>query len=182
MKDYGKQTYDLAAVRRFALAGYGEQKYGNEPYSVHLDEVRNELRRFGFTEESHPFLHAAADLHDLFEDHPEITPDQAKEAGIPERAIKIALFVTDIGGGTRQERKEKTYDVLEEHNFGIILKLGDRLANVRRQGKNKMYSMEQSEFARRLRHINPDAEPMWQELDHLLADWTKQQQAQTPLR
>jgi hypothetical protein len=159
----------LGKTRVFAYAAHQGQMYGDLPYSVHLDDGHKILNEFGFTEQTHSELHGAFDLHDVFEDK-RATVQQAEQAGVPGHWIALALAVTDAEAPTRRERKAKTYPKLANHRRSILVKLVDRIANVRRGGKLDMYAGEQREFESKLRNpfFNPEAEPLWIELNRLL--------------
>jgi (p)ppGpp synthase/HD superfamily hydrolase len=144
------------------------QKYGDEPYEVHLNEGRAALREFGFTEETHPHLHAAFSMHDVFEDT-DGTPRDFEEIGTPALPISIARAVSDQPGKNRTERKAKTYPIIAGIAGATLIKLDDRIVNVRRAGKMDMYRKEQPSFALALRRSDPELEPMWRHLDDLFA-------------
>lgn len=156
--------------------GYGK-KYGDEPYSVHLDEVCRELTMAGFLESEYSSLHQAALLHDVFEDLP-ITPGLVIGLGADYSAVIYALLVTDQPGITRKDRKLNSYPVIASSPWAVILKLADRLANVRRGGKLDMYRKEYPDFRKALLRVVSEsdlafrekgfAHNMWDELDKLM--------------
>jgi (p)ppGpp synthase/HD superfamily hydrolase len=57
-------TADEERARAFAIAAHGNQRYGEQPYEVHLAAVRQVLFDFGHGGE----LAIAAWLHDTVED------------------------------------------------------------------------------------------------------------------
>jgi len=174
---------NLITLREFTTVWYGATPYGNEPYTVHLDEVRAVLRRFGFGEavrsrdtgHSFEYLHIAAELHDLFEDT-QISPGYVIGLGVNVSAVAIALLVTDEKAPTRRERKLKTYQNIRFCDHALIIKLADRIANVERGEKNDMYRKEHADFKNNLYREPigdlPEQEVkiqrMWDHLDELL--------------
>jgi guanosine-3',5'-bis(diphosphate) 3'-pyrophosphohydrolase len=144
------------------------KKYGDEPYSVHNEEVRAVLRRFGFIDqtgrihERHYYLHTAALLHDVFEDCPHVSPGRVIALGVNVSAVAIALLLTDEQGENRRIRKLKTYENIKFCDHALIVKLADRIANVERGGKLDMYRKEHPEFRDHL-YKKPAGELPWQE-------------------
>ena len=51
------------AVRSFAIAAHGDQRYGDQPYAVHLDRVAGLLAEHGHAE-----VVPVGFLHDVLED------------------------------------------------------------------------------------------------------------------
>lgn len=81
----------------------------------------------------------------------------------------MANCVTDELGRNRQERKEKTLAKTAQNLGAVVLKLADRIANIRYGGRVDMYKKEYAEFKRVLgRLTNPKAQALWEELDNLL--------------
>ena len=168
--------YDKA--RALAVKAHAGQKYGDEPYTVHLDEVEEVLVEFGFDDELH---RAAAQLHDTLEDTPLLPGRIMVDFGVP--FGMATLFVTDDEGGNRRTRKWKTYVrairviVAWEQDrkeawvpLAVRVKLADRIANIRRsRGGNlmKMYRKERETF--RLAYYSDlmDVGDMWNEYDNL---------------
>jgi (p)ppGpp synthase/HD superfamily hydrolase len=148
LSQYPEQDFDLKQLRSLVADAHTGQKYGDGPYTDHLDEGRAILNEFGFPEQTHKHLHGAFDLHDVFEDckHTKYSPAYMIANGVPIRWVKLAEFVTDEPGNNRKERKAATYKKLKGHSQGTIIKLVDRLANVRRGAKNKMYQKEHAGF------------------------------------
>lgn len=163
------------ASKWFADAG---KTYGDEPYSVHLKEVKEELGQAGFELKDEPELYDSVDLHDVFEDIKHITPGYVLSLGVSQGAVCTALLVTDEDGATRKERKANTYPLIASTRNSLILKLADRLANVRRAGKIETYRSEHPSFyealypaTAKLRLLDKDVariEIMWIALDNLL--------------
>jgi (p)ppGpp synthase/HD superfamily hydrolase len=174
---------NLVKLRRLVREWHGDQKYGTEPYINHLDEVHNILTEFGYEPdmrwcaniEPYLYLHEAAYLHDVFEDTA-VTPGYALSCGVNPKAVCVAMMVTDQPGANRAERKKNSYPVIASSEDAIIIKVADRLANVRRGGKLEMYRKEHPDFHAALytkpsgkfmdHYLKLDA--MWLTLNHLL--------------
>jgi hypothetical protein len=107
----------------FAVNAHGDQRYGTEPYAVHLQEVMAGCVRMGFFT---PALLMAAALHDVIED----------------TALGQADIATVCGGDVGQlvaelshDRGVDTVDYLAAMSDGAFsVKLADRLANIERMG------------------------------------------------
>jgi len=113
----------VAAVLAFAARAHGAQKYGTEPYKVHLEEVMAGCRRMGFTSDLH--LMAAA-LHDVIEDTP---------IGRASLEKKFGPDVTRVVAELSHDRRVETADYLAAmSDDAFAVKLADRLANVERMG------------------------------------------------
>lgn len=65
----------LQQARKFAVEAHGDQRYGDEPYVVHLDHVLAVLQRFGIEGED---ILVAGLLHDTIEDT-NVTQEQIAE-------------------------------------------------------------------------------------------------------
>ena len=117
-------TENLA--RKFAIQAHGDQQYGDQPYSVHLDAVAALAKSFGAEAE------AIAYLHDVVEDTTVTLLDIEKAFGC--FIARCVAILTDEPGANRRERKKKTYqkmaEVEAELNLALIVKVCDRLANV----------------------------------------------------
>ena len=168
LTQYPEQDYDLPKLRLLTAEAHTGQTYGDGPYTDHLDDCHKILNEFGFTEKTHKHLHGAIEMHDVFEDckHTKFSPAYMISLGVPIRWVKLAEFVTDEPGKNRKERKTATYKKLKGHTQGIIIKLVDRLANVRRGGKNQMYLKEHAGFREAL--FDPtqtEALPLWQAIE-----------------
>ena len=170
-------------ARDFALLAHGEQKYGDQPYIIHLDAVaaivaENEKDPDSF-EASQRI--AIALLHDGIEDT-EVTAKQLERAFGPHVARQVSL-VSDAEGPNRKSRKATTNDVLSHLGpsdyDALIVKAADRLANIRSAVTNqdnprspasrllKMYRNEHKAFWEAARRIGL-VDPIWDELNALL--------------
>src|SRR5690242_17475691 len=114
-------------ARQFAIEAHGTQKYGREPYAYHLKAVSNVLGEFGFHDE---ILQSAAWLHDVLEDT-QRTADDLNQAGFPATVVTYVEAVTAKDGPDRKERNRLAYKKIRRHPEATILKLADRIANVR---------------------------------------------------
>lgn len=110
-------------AKDLALTLHAGQRYGKLPYAAHLSDV------VGILEEMVPPPHLSQDLidaawlHDALEDT-SVSAEAILEASSPETlAIVQALTNTDEG---------PNYQALAEVEGAALVKLADRLANVRR--------------------------------------------------
>lgn len=164
-------------ARDFAIKAHGDQKYGEHPYIVHLDEVAAIVRSVPASTEN---MIAAAYLHDTVEDTATSLQDIIDAFGFVVGAY--VAFCTDEEGPNRRERKQRTYRRNRETLAGdssiereaALVKLADRLANIRscvrekNQGLLDMYRKEREVFY--LAHYIQGHNPLWDEYDRLLAD------------
>ena len=96
-----EQTSDVEKARQFAIEAHGQQRYGDQPYVVHLEEVVEILHDFG-TE-----ARIVAYLHDVVEDTPVSLEEIDTEFGsLVARCVEV---LTDEPGETRAQRKAKTH-------------------------------------------------------------------------
>ena len=158
-------------AKQFATEAHGTQKYGRQPYSYHLEAVANVLGEFGYHDES---LQSAAWLHDVLEDT-SVTYEDLIRAGFPVIVATYVQCVTAEGGESRKERNRLAYKKIRKSLEATVLKLADRIANVRECVSNKdpklrVYRGEYSEFRTALMTGDQDARKMWRELDELL-EW-----------
>jgi (p)ppGpp synthase/HD superfamily hydrolase len=140
--------HDVSRARAFALRAHGDQRYGDHPYSYHLDAVAEILEPYG---------HAAqvvGYLHDVVEDTS--VPIEEIRAEFGELVAACVLLVTDLPGENRSERKlatnAKLAQVDGEERLALIVKAADRFANVRacalsgNESKLAMYRAEHPAF------------------------------------
>lgn len=157
-------------AREIAYRAHADQKYGTKSYIYHLAQVVDIVRDFGFNDEG---IVAAAWLHDLLEDQPKFG-DDLHFSGLPQNTVDIVVAVTDESGKNRKERKAKTYSKIRACFGAQVVKLADRIANVRESKENnpellRMYQKEHSEFRAGVYTNNVRLFPMQEELDCLLA-------------
>ncbi|XCN73227.1 MAG: HD domain-containing protein [Candidatus Electrothrix aestuarii] len=114
-------------ARVFALQHHGEQKYGTQPYIVHLDAVAELVQVYGET------AVVIAYLHDVVEDTDVSLSEIAKEFGL--LVADCVAVLTDEPGKNRKECKKRTYrkmaQVAGEKKIALVVKAADRLANMR---------------------------------------------------
>jgi (p)ppGpp synthase/HD superfamily hydrolase len=160
----------VEAARVFAVKAHGSQRYGEQPYSVHLDAVARIAAPHG------EVAQVVAYLHDAVEDTAASLEQVRIEFG--ELVAECVSLLTDAEGGNRKERKAKTYarlaTVSGAAELALIVKAADRLANVRacvaeqNVGLWQMYRGEHAAF-RSAAYRAGRCEPIWVELDGLLA-------------
>ncbi len=108
------------------------QKYGDLPYSVHLEGVFIVGVRFGYIlgdvgcrEE----VFASLWLHDVIEDC-RVTYNDLRRR-FPERVCELVYAVTNEKGRNREERaSEVYYRGIRDCEWAVFVKLCDRIANV----------------------------------------------------
>jgi len=162
-------------ARNLALDLHEGQWYDKDrgiPYSQHVDDAVAVLRRFGYEDED---LIAAEYLHDAVEDSERRAATlQMIIIDIGQDVADLVWAVTDGLGKNRRERHEASFEKMNAHPRAILVKLGDRIANVeagKKMGKRglvKMYRKEYPEFHRRL-YRPGHADEMWAHLEELLA-------------
>lgn len=110
-------------AREFAVERHGEQKYGDLPYFVHLDEVAEIASKYGDK------AITVAYLHDVVEDTE--TELEEIENEFDSFTSKCVAVLTDEPGANRKERKAKTYDKMAkvggELELALLVKVADRL-------------------------------------------------------
>lgn len=169
-----RPTMKLSEARIWCQRAHGDQKYGEHPYSYHLDAVEGVAVRFGFQDDE--VVRMSCQTHDLKEDRG-VTREQLLTAGFPVEVADITDAVTDEDGATREQKKAKTLPKIAKIRKAIIVKLCDRIANVEESKKTSntkkflMYKKEQAELSRQLRDFNDkELEPLWNHLEGLFAD------------
>lgn len=163
---------DDKKIRMFAEYAHKDQKYGEHPYSYHLEHVNSTLHWFGVKDTS---ILCASWLHDVLEDtkigYPKIEKVFSKEVA------DIVFSVTNEKGSNRKERGIKTYPKIKSSLKGTILKLADRIANtVESMATNKglldMYRKEYPSFKSGIYNEefldNEIVSKMWKHLDKLM--------------
>ena len=135
-------------AKSFAIKAHGDQKYGEQPYIVHLEAVVAHLHDYGEQAVVMGYL------HDVIEDTAAVYAQLSSEFGAF-IADGVAIL-TDEPGRNRKERKTLTYAkmarVSGELELALVVKAADRLANVQAciaNGKAdllKMYKREHSAF------------------------------------
>jgi (p)ppGpp synthase/HD superfamily hydrolase len=159
----------VARARAFAVAAHGEQRYGDQPYSVHLEAVAAILAPFG------EVAQVLGYLHDVVEDTPVSLETLSAEFG--ERVTTLVLLVTDEPGANRRERKArsnaKMTAISGEDFLALVVKAADRLANLRASAaggadsKLGMYRREHPDF-RRAAYRSGLCDDLWREIDAII--------------
>lgn len=148
-----KMTLDLRA-RQFAINAHGNQKYGNHPYSYHLDKVVDVAKRYNASDD----ILAVCFLHDVIEDTKVTYSNIRKLFG-----VKIAYLVDLV---SNRGSKELTFERIRSNSIAVFVKLCDRIANVSEGGKIEMYKKQYPLFRKILKR-DKEYENMWEELDEL---------------
>lgn len=135
-------------AREFAIVAHGDQKYGEKPYSHHLDAVAKLLEPFG------EVAVVAGYLHDVVEDTDIELETIEMRFGVS--VAKIINVVTDQTKGNRTMRKahanQKLALVPENEQLALVVAAADRLANLQASLDDKdkallkMYSKEYEQF------------------------------------
>ncbi|MDX1733497.1 MAG: HD domain-containing protein [Halioglobus sp.] len=155
-------------ARNFAIARHGNQKYGDEPYSFHLDAVADIASAYGVQAE------VVAYLHDVVEDTATTVEDIADRFG--SFVAHCVDILTDEPGPDRKARKAATYarmsKVSGEAELALLVKAADRLANFRaclaqaNDAKLRMYKAEHKLFREAV--YRPDlCDVLWREMDEI---------------
>jgi (p)ppGpp synthase/HD superfamily hydrolase len=154
-----------------AIMAHTGQNYDDKPYHHHILYVEKVLKSFGFYEQE---ILIAAMLHDAVEDGDLTLKNIVKKFG--QEVAEIVYCVTDELGFTREEIKAKTYPKIAANKKAIIVKLGDRIANIEYgmlsgSEKPKMYKQEFPEFKKHLYFEEHGfrIQNMWRHLDGILA-------------
>lgn len=160
---------ELEAVE-MACKWHRGQKYGTMPYMVHLAQVRNVLRKFGYTSQTYCI---AAWLHDVMEDVPHVNWHLL--AGKWGEDVANLVEAVTGRGYTRKERNKDAHDKLLVNHAAIPLKLADRIANVQAcleaedRGRLLMYKKEWTKFSELwYPEISDQETRMWLYLEKLL--------------
>jgi (p)ppGpp synthase/HD superfamily hydrolase len=163
-------------AEEFARQVHAADRYGDHPYSVHLEAVVAIVREADGSE----LAESVAWLHDVVEDSDLHTGDIEREFG---RVVSVAVAcVTDPNGPNRRTRKARLHAQLakldheqhESYRIALLVKAADRLANVRASaadnpGKLKMYRREHASFEAAA-HRPGLCDAIWDEIDGLLAE------------
>jgi len=116
----------VSVARQFAEEAHGDQKYDNMPYTnAHLDKVVHTLTFFT----NDPVVLAMGYLHDVLEDTSVTYDELAKTFG--HVIANGVLALTDQKGNSRFERQFLTYVRLRDNREALLVKLCDRITNMR---------------------------------------------------
>jgi len=157
-------------AKAYAEEKHAGQVHGTRPFMMHLTEVVDTLHEFGHLDDD---LTAAAWLHDVVEDTDVTIEEIYVEFG--DRIGDLVDALTDGEGHTRVEKKQKPYATIPNVPGSVIVKLADRIANVRHtiaEGVTatrykETYQREHAGFVKALNKPGEAAE-MWSILDNLL--------------
>ncbi|MEG3898099.1 MULTISPECIES: HD domain-containing protein [unclassified Microcoleus] len=155
-------------AKEFAIVQHGTQKYGEHPYSYHLDRVSQVLAQFGCAGDE--AIAAAGWLHDTLEDTPTTYEMLVSEFG--KETADIVWAVTSEPGINRADRFRKTALKIQSDKKALAVKLADRIANTEAsfQSNPKLYKMYVKEFAlfKQLLYNPQDFElmAMWNRLEN----------------
>ena len=161
----------IVAARDYALRAHGDQRYGERPYSFHLDAVVTQILRFHGAEVEEELL-VSGFLHDVLEDTP-VTADELRER-FGSRVTELVHAVTKEPGVTQRERDQVTWQKIVETEAAVRLKLADRVANVEScwETRSRKLFKYKSEYPRFRGALYTDArgpeQQMWTLLDELL--------------
>jgi (p)ppGpp synthase/HD superfamily hydrolase len=112
------------AAKEFALKAHGDQLYGGNPYSFHLEAAVKVARDFELSDA----VIAGCWLHDTMEDC-DVSFNEVSET-FGRTIADIVFAVTDEPGKDRADRKHKTYPKILKIEEALQVKLCDRIANV----------------------------------------------------
>jgi guanosine-3',5'-bis(diphosphate) 3'-pyrophosphohydrolase len=159
----------LTDARAFAIAAHGDQTYGNQPYSFHLDAVVELLAPFG------KVAQIVGYLHDVVEDT--AVSIQTVREMFGDRVADCVALVTDETGANRKERKTRTnaklVGVSGEKELALVVKAADRLANLQMSARggpgSKLDMYRREHLAFRQAVFRPGlCDELWQEMDRIL--------------
>lgn len=156
---------------KLAEEAHKGQKYGEHPYMYHIHDVVKVAEGLGYGE----IIIIACILHDTIEDT-HITYDYlVRDFG--KEIADIVYSVTDIDDKTlnRKQRKLKTYPKTRANWKGVVVKICDRISNVRNAILNnskllKMYIKEHDDFCKYLKSDEhpSDVDIAWKKLSEYI--------------
>jgi (p)ppGpp synthase/HD superfamily hydrolase len=127
-----------------ARAAHKDQKYGEQPYSIHLEDVVRRIKQITTDRE----VIAACWLHDTVEDSPEVTIDDIRRL-FGTRVADLVWAVTAYG----DDRETKMANVIAKIPLtpgADLVKSADRLSNAsasKAEKKMSLYNMYRDEHA-----------------------------------
>lgn len=153
-----------------AEKAHANQTYDIYPYTYHTTNVAKIAEKLGYEES----IVIACILHDSIEDGGLSFNDIKKAFG--EEVAEIVYCVTDELGRNRKERKAKTYPKIRGNWKATVVKICDRIANMKQskeynENMFKMYEKEHDDFRS---NIFCDSHPVdvlkaWYELGKLVS-------------
>lgn len=164
------QSDVILHARVFAVTAHGDQRYGDQPYTAHLDAVAELLQPYG------EVAQVVAYLHDVVEDT-QLTAERIA-AAFGDHVARCVRLVTDEPGTDRGDRKIRTNAKLSKVDAGLqlalVVKAADRLANLRTSirggnfAKLEMYRLEHAAF--REAAFRPGlCDELWAEMERILS-------------
>jgi (p)ppGpp synthase/HD superfamily hydrolase len=141
----------------FANKSHFGQKYGTESYMFHLEDVVKVCLEIPCDDIQ---IIIGCILHDVIEDT-KVTYKDVKE-NFGEEVAEIVYCVTDELGRNRKERKSKTYKKIKNNPKSIVVKLCDRISNIKQSQsksnynfrKMKMYLDENEGFVKGIYNVD----------------------------
>lgn len=140
---------------KFAARAHGNQSYGSQSYTYHLNQVYRNTLKFGGSDAEQQ----AAWLHDVIEDTKTTKSDVAKAFG--GTVAKIVDLVSN------RASKEATFKRVRTDRSAVFVKLCDRLANVSAGSKNDMYRKRHPVF-KGILYKKGEFEALWKAIDKAL--------------
>ncbi len=170
----------IERAEKFAIKKHNkpsdEQKYGDKPYSYHLEQVvANAKRYINYIEQSQQNnVITACWSHDLIEDT-DVTGKQIRNM-FNETVADIVLRVTNERGFDKKEILFKTLPKIWSNKLSTFVKLCDRIANgtMSKNGSSEKskrmyirYCDEYPIFRFALKRDEFNFDEMWNELDEI---------------
>ena|SRR5271157_325584 len=167
MKDLERKAFLLA------MDAHQHQKYGSEPYLVHLFDVTSIIRAFDSSAEKEI---AAGWLHDILEDTTVNYSAIIQRLGMSKEATEVADIVYDVTdelGKNRKERAARTIPKIAASRSATLVKLADYIANTTDSIRAmpdlmQMHQKSFKAFEDACRKNYPEFEPLWEMLVEFL--------------
>lgn len=145
---------------------HANQLYDIYPYMYHIRSVVGIAQELGYDES----IQIACALHDSMEDGALSYKDIHKGFGY--EVAEIVYCVTDELGRNRKEKKEKTYPKIRSLWKAVIVKICDRVANMKQSktynpNKWNMYVNEHDDFSKNIHNPEHDKNEMQRAWDKL---------------
>lgn len=151
----------IEMAKQLALEYHGDQRYGDRLYEFHLNDVIQVLNENAISSSNEFYidLHVIAWLHDVLEDtniDPKIISNQ-----FGAHVLTAVQALSDGEGKNRTEKKAAMMKNLVLNQSAMIVKLADRISNVRisiQDANEKKLSMYKAENASFTAHIENSVE------------------------
>lgn len=152
-------------AKDIAIAAHAGQMYGDGiPYWHHLKDTHDALVEFGCVDQE---VLAAGWLHDILEDVLNVTPMSLLDDGVTPYTLALVDAVTNPPNMCRAQRHQIIYPRIARMQDAVLVKLADRISNVRAcVSRGKMYAKEHEEFRRALKVNGGGNFAMWCALDN----------------